>query len=168
VFKNGVATFDGVAGAVVEPFPSGCPDRNITDEAAGAVREALGDIDDFAVRPVRGLERAFGRRIRDRLERDERLGVLEASLIAAPLTALTLRVKAVGGERIAEGTEGAPFVIIAAQGPADFVAVDLMAAQINHPFGAQLVDGREKNIVTQASIAGHSVEIEVRVEILQL
>ncbi len=69
---------------MVKPFPSGRSDRNIADKAVGAVREALGDIDDFAVRSVRGLKRAFRRRIRDCLERDEGLSVLETDLITAP------------------------------------------------------------------------------------
>lgn len=77
-----------------------------------------------------------------------------------------MSIKAVGGERIAERAGRPAFVIIAAHSPADFIAVSLMVAQINHSFGVQLVDGGEKNIVTQTGIASHSVEIKARVEIL--
>ena len=71
MFKNGVAAFDGVAGAMVESFPGRRSKRNIADETAGTIRKVLGDIDDLAVRSVRGLERAFGRRTRDFFKRDE-------------------------------------------------------------------------------------------------
>jgi hypothetical protein len=102
VFDGGVTTFDGVTGAMVKSFPGGGTNGQVTDEADGAVGEALADVADAAEGLLRGLEGTFGGRIGDVGQADPGWEALETSLSAEPLEALPFFVEAIGGESITE------------------------------------------------------------------
>ena len=54
-FEGGIAAFRGVACTVVEAFPGGCADGQVSGQADRAVGEALADVDNASMRVVGGL-----------------------------------------------------------------------------------------------------------------
>ncbi len=161
---------DGIASAVVETFPGGSANRNITNEANGFVLEALADVDDVAVwSKVRFDVGALVRRIGDTFSSNDRRITIETGLSAEPLVALAFEVKAIGSEGKAIGANRTTSVIIAAHRPQGFVFVRLVSAEIDGSPGVQArVDSMKKNIVAETSITGNGIDTQGRIETREL
>lgn len=127
VFEGGVTAFGSVAGAVVETFPGGGADGDVTDEAAGLVSiEGEADVEDSSEVGV-GVEMgALGGGKGQVFDRENGLRLSETSATAEPLVAMFLEVEAVGGERVAEGADRTTLVVVATEEPLGLVAVGLM------------------------------------------
>ena len=169
--EGGVASFDGVASAVVESFPGGRAHREVTYQAEGVIgREAFGDVDDAAVGGVVGT--AIGTLlgwIADVFEGSHRLGFVAASLETRPLMAVALGIMAVGSVGVAVGADRAAFVIVAPQRPEVLVLIGFVSAQVNYSTGTKVViDGVEEDFVAEGGVARHGIHSQVRVESVEL
>jgi len=164
VFDGGIATFGGIASTVIEAFPGGRTDGDVTHEADGVIGETFTHVDDLSVGMISGLKGALVGWIEGTVHGGDGGEVLETSLITEPFVALAVRIEAVGGEGVAEGTDRASFVVVAADRPQRLVLVRRMGTQVNDAFGAELVDRAQEDVVAQASVAGDRVWLEVRVE----
>ena len=59
---------------------------------------------------------------------------------------------------------GTTAVIVAPHNPVFLILVSLVAAQVNHPTGMQvLIDGMQKDFIPIGSIASHDIDIQIRV-----
>lgn len=85
-FEAGVAAFRQVAAAVAG-FPGVGAVRHLAGQAHAAIGQGAADVDDLAVKMLRGLEGAVGCWL---------LGMMLAGLLATPLGAAALVVVAVG------------------------------------------------------------------------
>lgn len=103
---------------MVDTLPGGCAHRDVAREAYRTVLETLADVDDLAV----GLRVGMGVwalqwRVGDILDDDKRVLAVETGLPTELFVALALRVEAIGGEGVAIGADGTPFVVVASHGP---------------------------------------------------
>jgi len=165
-FEGSVASFDGIAGAVVDTLPGRSAHRDVPHETSRAVLEALADVDDLAMRVVFMVGvKALVRGIGDAFHRDDGCTSIEAGLAAEPLVTLAVGVEAVGGEGIAMRTHRAAFIVVAAHDPSRFVLVGLVSAQVDDATGVKVVVHHTQNdAVAEASIPSDGIHVEVRVE----
>jgi hypothetical protein len=82
---------------------------------------------------------------------------------------LAFGVEAIGGESKTIGAYGTTFVVVAAYGPFGFVFVRLVSTEVDGSSGVQAsVDGMEKDIVTETSVTGNSIDTEGGIEAWEL
>jgi hypothetical protein len=113
--EGGVAALGGVAGAVVEPLPSGRTEGDVADEAARPiVFEEEANVENLAVVGVGVEVGAFGGMLGQVFDGDHGFTSVLTSATAEPLVTAFVEVEAVGGERVTKGTDWTPFVVIAA------------------------------------------------------
>ena len=151
---------------MVDPFPGGRADGDVTDEADGVIGlEAFLDVDDLTEGMVREEVGALVREIGESFDADERVGAVGAGLSTEPLVTLAVEVEAIGGEGVAEAANGAALVVVAAEGPEGLVAVGGMGAQVDDPAGVEMgVDDVEDDIVAAGGIAHDVGDVEAGVE----
>jgi hypothetical protein len=152
--KGSVATFNRIAGAMVETLPGGYADRDVAYQADRVVSEPLPEVEDASAGAVGSLKGTRVGRVGHSVQADEGRSPVEASLGTEPFVALTVGIEAIGGEGIAEGTNGATFVVVAPDGPQAFVPVGVVGAQVDDPFGAKLVDSAQDEVVAKAGVTG--------------
>jgi len=160
--EGGVAALAPVAGAVVEPFPGGGADGDVTNEAARAVVfEGEPHVDHLTVGGI-GMEMgALGGGLGQLFDVDDGLASLLANAATEPLVAVFGEVEAIGGEGVAEGADGTPFVVIATEGPEGLVAVGRVSAEVDHAAGLEvMVDDAQGGGVAEGSITGDVSDVE--------
>jgi hypothetical protein len=134
-FEGGIATFDGIAGAVIEGFPGGTAEGNVANQAGGTIGEALTDVNNPSMDMLVGLIGAIWRGIGDLIELNMGLPALETGFVTAPFMALAIPVKAIGSQAVAIVADGSALIVIPAGDPLLLILIGGMAAAVNDPAG---------------------------------
>ena len=129
---------------MVETLPGRRADRDVASQTDGTVIKGLSDVNDFAVRMVLVLVGARVGRVREFIDLDNRVNTLEANLTTEPLVAMPVCVKAIGGERIAVGTDRTSFVVVATKRPLLLVRVAWVSTQVDSAPDAQTIGGMQE------------------------
>jgi hypothetical protein len=153
-FVVGIAALDGIACPMIEVLPLGGAHGQIAEQAQGSIAKGLCQVEDLAMGAI-GL--GIGARLGWVVhigQLDGRGGCLAAGLGADPLVALAFAVVAVGDEGLAIRTDRAAFVVIASDGPAVFVVVAGVTAEIDEAASMQVaVDRLEEEIVAKGCVS---------------
>ena len=117
VLESSVAPFHSIAAAMIDPFPGGRANREISGQTDGTIREMFGQVEDTAMGVGSALIRAIRRWILDYRELSLGVGVFQTGLLTNPFGALSLGVITIGGQTVPIGTDRTTVVIIAPQHP---------------------------------------------------
>ena len=157
-FEVSVTVLGGIASPVVEAIPSRRTDREVAGQADGTVIEGFCDIEDLAVRMVLTLVGTRVRGIGDLIELYNWVDTLETGLTAEPLVAMPVRVKAIGREGIAVGTDRTSLVVVAAKGPLLLVRVAGVSTQVDRAPHAQTIGRMQEGKEAQARVPGNDID----------
>ena len=154
---------------MVERFPHGAADPDITNQTDGTIGKALAHIEEEAVGAV-GVEVGTRKgRLRHRVEGDHRFCALGASAATEILATLALGIIAISSEAIAERTEGSALVIVAPQQPVVWILVGFMGTQVKDTTSPQMLVGNaEDQIRAKGGVTSEDIDVEGGIQVREL